>query len=319
MAALPKTQRLLIMTLSEKNQHIHMANSFPIIDFDPVFLSLGPLDIHWYGITYLIGFGMYYLLGRYRLKHFPSSWNEEQLSDFLFYGALGVIIGGRLGWLLFYNDTSIFEDITLPFRIWEGGMSFHGGLVGVLLAMFYFKKKTQKTYFEVSDFIAPLIPTGILSVRIGNFINGELWGRLTDKPWAMIFPDSLPIHLQSNNMSVSAWQNMIQEGQLNAFARHPSALYEALGEGLITFIVVWITANRARKRGTVSAVFLLSYGVARFIAEFFREPDANRGFIAFDWMTMGHLLTLPILIFGLLILFSKRPEINNESVKTSQV
>ncbi len=288
-----------------------MSNPYPIVDFDPIFLSIGPLDIHWYGITYLIGFGLYYILGKYRLKHHPSSWNEDQLSDFLFYGALGVIIGGRLGWLLFYNDTSIIDDFTLPFRIWEGGMSFHGGLVGVLLAMLYFKNKTKKSYFEVSDFIAPLIPTGILSVRIGNFLNGELWGRLTTKPWAMIFPDSLPIHLQPGNMTANTWQQMYQQGQLDAFARHPSALYEALGEGLITFFVVWITANRAQKRGTVSAMFLLSYGVARFVIEFFREPDANRGFIAFDWMTMGHLLTLPILMFGLFILISNRPTIKS--------
>ncbi|MCX7554789.1 prolipoprotein diacylglyceryl transferase [Marinicella sp. S1101] len=284
-----------------------MEITYPVIDFNPIFLSLGPLDIHWYGVTYLIGFGFYFLLGKYRLKHHPSSWNNDQLSDFLFYGALGVIIGGRLGWLLFYNDTSILDDYSLPFRIWEGGMSFHGGLAGVLLAMLYFKNKTNKTFFQVSDFIAPLIPTGILSVRLGNFINGELWGRLTDKPWAMIFPDSLPIHLHPSNMSTTAWQQMYQEGQLNAFARHPSALYEAIGEGLITFFVVWLVANRAKRQGTVSAVFLLSYGIARFVVEFFREPDANRGFIAFDWMTMGHLLTLPLLLAGLLILLSKRP------------
>lgn len=286
-----------------------MSNTYPVVDFDPVFLALGPINIHWYGVTYLIGFGLYYLLGKYRIKNHPSSWNEEQLSDFLFYGAIGVIAGGRVGWLLFYNDTSIFNDITLPFRIWEGGMSFHGGLMGVILAMVYFKKKTNKSFYQVSDFIAPLIPTGILSVRFGNFMNGELWGRLTQKPWAMIFPDSLPAHLHPSNMSASAWQQMHQQGQLDVFARHPSALYEAFGEGLIAFFVVWYTANSAKKRGTVTAMFLISYGVARFTVEFFREPDANRGFIAFDWMTMGHLLTLPILAFGFFILLSKRPSI----------
>lgn len=283
-----------------------MFSQHPVIDFDPVFLSIGPLDIHWYGITYLIGFGFYFLLGKYRLKKYPSSWNDVQLSDFLFYGALGVIIGGRLGWVLFYNDASIISNPLLPFKIWEGGMSFHGGLAGVLLAMWYFKNKSKKSFFEISDFIAPLVPTGILAVRIGNFLNGELWGRLTDKPWGMIFPDSLPYQLQPQTMEASAWQKLYQSGELDVFARHPSTLYEAFGEGLLTFIIVWIVAHFAKKRGTVSATFLLCYGTARFIVEFFREPDANRGFIAFDWMTMGHLLTLPILVFGLWILFSNR-------------
>ena len=299
-----------------------MFDQHPVIDFDPVFLSLGPFDlpwlgtigplaIHWYGITYLIGFGCYYLLGKYRIKKYPSSWNSDQLSDFLFYAAIGIIAGGRLGWVLFYNDTSLLTDPLLPLRVWEGGMSFHGGLLGVLLAMWLFKNKSNKSFFEISDFIAPLVPTGILSVRIGNFLNGELWGRLSDKPWAMIFPDSLPFHLQAENMANGAWQSLYEQGQLDVFARHPSPLYEAFGEGLIAFVVVWVVAHFSKTRGTVSAAFLLSYGTARFVIEFFREPDANRGFIAFDWMTMGHLLTLPILAFGLIILLS-----NRESIKT---
>ncbi|MFC3194356.1 prolipoprotein diacylglyceryl transferase [Marinicella sediminis] len=302
-----------------------MFTQHPVIDFDPVFLSFGPFDwpligevgplaIHWYGITYIIGFAFYYLLGSYRLKQNPGSWNKEQLSDFLFYGAIGVIAGGRLGWYLFYNDTSIMADPTLLFRVWEGGMSFHGGLAGVLLSMLYFKNKTQKTFFQVSDFIAPLIPTGILSVRLGNFMNGELWGRLTDQPWGMIFPDSLPHHLQPANMSSEAWQSLYQQGELDVFARHPSTLYEAFGEGLVTFIVVWMVANRATRQGTVSAVFLLSYGVSRFVVEFFREPDANRGYVLFDWMTMGHILTIPLLAFGMYILLSQ-----SRSVKPSKV
>ncbi len=305
-----------------------MSNHFPIIDFDPVFFSLGPFDlpllgvvgpfnIHWYGITYLIGFAFYYLLGKYRIKKYPSSWNSEQLSDFLFYGAIGIIVGGRLGWVMFYNDTSLFDDPMLPLRVWEGGMSFHGGLTGVLVAMLYFKKKSQKTFFEISDFIAPLVPTGILAVRMGNFLNGELWGRLTQHPWAMIFPDSLPVHLQAANMPEGAWQELYEQGQLAAFARHPSTLYEAFGEGLVTFFVVWIVANKAKRRGTVSAAFLLSYGITRFIVEFFREPDANRGYIAFEWMTMGHLLTLPIIGFGIWILISKRPVIKQPSIEAS--
>lgn len=302
-----------------------MLTQHPVIDFDPVFLSLGPFDlpligevgplaIHWYGITYIIGFACYYALGRYRLKHHPSSWDSEQLSDFLFYGAIGVIIGGRLGWYLFYNDTGPLTDPLLLFRVWEGGMSFHGGLAGVLVAMLYFKNKTQKSFFEVSDFIAPLVPTGILSVRLGNFLNGELWGRLTDKPWGMIFPDSLPHHLQPQNMSAEAWQTLYQQGELDVFARHPSTLYEAFGEGLVTFVVVWLVANRARRRGTVSAAFLLSYGISRFVVEFFREPDANRGYVLFDWMTMGHILTLPLIAFGLYILLGKQASVKSRQV-----
>lgn len=289
-----------------ENAHA-IPHSLPyVVDYDPIFLSLGPLDIHWYGVTYLIGFGLFYLLGRYRIRHYDTGWDKQQLSDFIFYGALGVIVGGRIGWYLFYNDTSPIEDPWLLFKVWEGGMSFHGGLVGVILAMIYFKNKTAKTFYRVSDFVAPLAPLGIASVRIGNFINGELWGRFTQQSWGMIFPQSLPYNRQPEVIGQNAWHQLYQQGQLNLYARHPSPLYEAFLEGLVTFTVVWLAAHYARKRGTASAVFLLSYGISRFVVEFFREPDANRGFIAFDWMTMGHLLTLPILAFGLWILWSER-------------
>ncbi len=277
-----------------------------VVDFDPIFISLGPLDIHWYGITYLIGFGLYYVLGLYRIKDQTTGWDKEQLSDFIFYGAIGVILGGRLGWVLFYNDTPLMDDLLLPFKVWEGGMSFHGGLVGVVTAMFYFKHKTGKSFYQISDFVAPLVPLGIASVRIGNFINGELWGRLTDKPWGMIFPQSLPSVVHPATIGESQWQQWYEQGRMMAYARHPSPLYEAFLEGIVTFIVVWLTVRYAKKRGTVSAIFLISYGLSRFTVEFFRQPDANRGFIAFDWMTMGHILTLPILLFGVWILWSQR-------------
>jgi len=277
-----------------------------IVDFDPIFINLGPLDIHWYGITYLIGFGLFYLLGRYRINKYSTGWNKQQLSDIIFYGALGVVIGGRIGWVMFYNDTPFSSDPLLLFKVWEGGMSFHGGLIGVLLAMVYFKNKTHKTFYQVSDFVAPLAPLGIASVRIGNFINGELWGRLTQQSWAMIFPQSLPYNKQPDVMGIDTWQQLYHQGQLNLYARHPSPLYEAFLEGIVTFVVVWLAAHYARKRGTASAVFLLSYGLSRFLVEFFREPDVNRGFIAFDWMTMGHILTLPIIAYGLWILWSQR-------------
>ena len=278
-----------------------------IVNFDPVLLNLGPVKIHWYAITYLIGFALFILLGNWQVKNTQTSWTKDQVSDFLFYGALGVILGGRIGWVLFYNDTSLLEDPLLPFKVQGGGMSFHGGLAGVFLAMFYFKHKTKKGFFEIADFVAPLSALGIGSVRIGNFINGELWGRLTDKPWAMIFPDSLPNNLWSK--PIEQLQLMNQQGLLDEFARHPSPLYEAFLEGLLTFIIVWIVARKFSRPGMASGTFLICYGLSRFIVEFFRQPDANRGYIAFDWMTMGQILTLPILIFGLLFisgLFSKK-------------
>lgn len=269
-----------------------------LVAFDPVFLNLGSIKIHWYAITYLIGFALFIILGNYQVKHQDTSWTKEQVSDFLFYGALGVILGGRLGWVLFYNDTPLSEDPLLPFKVQGGGMSFHGGLMGVIIAMWYFKRKTKKGFFEIADFVAPLCALGIGSVRIGNFINGELWGRLTTKPWGMIFPDSLPDNLW--NLPINQLNNLNQKGALDEFARHPSPLYESFLEGFVTFIIVWFVAKRFKRPGVVSGVFLLCYGLSRFIVEFFRQPDVNRGFIAFDWMTMGQILTVPILIFGLL-------------------
>ncbi len=278
----------------------------PIVHFDPVFLDLGFVQIHWYGVTYLLGFGLYWLLGRYRIRHHNTGWSRDELSDFMFYGALGVILGGRLGWLLFYNDTSLLQDPLLVFRVWQGGMSFHGGLVGVIVAMLYFKHKSSKDFFQVADFVAPLAPLGIAAVRLGNFINGELWGRLSEKPWAMIFPNALPYDLWNEQSRIETLHTLSQQGALAAFARHPSQLYEALSEGFLTFAVVWWVASSKRRPGVVSASFLLCYGVSRFAVEFFREPDANRGFIAFDWMTMGHMLSLPLIVAGLFLLLRAR-------------
>ena len=269
-----------------------------IVNFDPVFLNLGPLKIHWYAITYLIGFAFFILLGNYQVKHYKTSWTKEQVSDFLFYGALGVILGGRIGWVMFYSDTSLLDDPLLPFKVQGGGMSFHGGLAGVFIAMFYFHYKTKKGFFEVADFVAPLCALGIGTVRIGNFINGELWGRTTDKSWGMVFPDSLPNNLW--NQPIEKLQELNQQGLLNEFTRHPSTLYEAFLEGLITFIIVWIVARKFTRKGIAAGTFLLCYGLSRFTVEFFREPDENRGFIAFDWMTMGQVLTIPIILLGLL-------------------
>jgi phosphatidylglycerol:prolipoprotein diacylglycerol transferase len=271
-----------------------------LVDFDPVFLDLKIIKIHWYAVTYLIGFALFIILGNYQVKKYQTSWTKEQVSDFLFYGALGVIFGGRIGWVLFYNDTSILDDPFLPFKVQDGGMSFHGGLLGVIVAIYYFHRKTGKKFVEISDFIAPLCALGIGSVRVGNFINGELWGRLTDKPWGMIFPDSLPFSY--GNANIEELHQLNSQGVLNEFARHPSPLYEAFSEGLITFIIVWIVARMVKRQGVVTGTFLICYGISRFIVEFFREPDENRGYILFDWMTMGQILTVPILILGLVFI-----------------
>ena len=271
-----------------------------LVNFDPVFLNLGPIKIHWYAISYLIGFAFFVILGNYKVKHENTSWTKEQVSDFLFYGALGVILGGRIGWVLFYNDTPFSEDPLLLFKVQNGGMSFHGGLAGVIIAMLYFKYKTNKGFFEIADFVAPISAIGIGSVRIGNFINGELWGRLTNKPWGMIFPDSLPAHLQT--LPIKQLQEMNQQGLLDEFARHPSPLYESFLEGFVTFIIVWLVAKRFKRAGIVSGTFLICYGLSRFTVEFFRQPDANRGFVAFDWMTMGQILTIPIIILGVIFI-----------------
>jgi phosphatidylglycerol:prolipoprotein diacylglycerol transferase len=276
-----------------------------LVSFDPVFLDLGLVKIHWYAITYIIGFALFILLGNYQVSHNKdTSWSKDHVSDFLFYGALGVIIGGRIGWVLFYSDTSFMDDPLLAFKVQGGGMSFHGGLVGVILAIAYFKYKTKKGFFEIADFVAPLCALGIGSVRIGNFINGELWGRLTNKPWGMIFPDSLPQHLWQ--LPIDELEKINQQGLLNEFARHPSPLYEAFLEGLITFSIVWFVSRKFNKKGLragiVSGLFLLCYGLSRFTIEFFREPDANRGFIAFDWMTMGQILTIPIIAVALIFI-----------------
>ncbi len=271
-----------------------------LVSFDPVFIDLGIVKIHWYAITYLIGFAFFILLGNYQAKHEDTSWNKEQVSDFLFYGALGVILGGRIGWVLFYNDTPFLEDPLLVFKVQGGGMSFHGGLIGVFVAIWYFKRKTKKGFFEIADFITPLCALGIGSVRIGNFLNGELWGRISEKPWAMIFPDSLPSNLW--NKSIEQLTQLSQQGLLNEYTRHPSPLYEAFSEGLLTFLIVWFIAKRFKRKGINSGTFLICYGISRFSVEFLRQPDTNRGFIAFDWMTMGQVLTIPIIVVGLIFL-----------------
>jgi phosphatidylglycerol:prolipoprotein diacylglycerol transferase len=249
--------------------------TFPHIN--PVAFSLGPIQVHWYGLMYLIGFTTAWLLGYWRNKHYGLQWKTDELSDLIFYTALGAILGGRLGYMVFYNTTELFYNPLSLFKIWEGGMSFHGGLLGVALAVYVFTRHFKKPFWEVADFLAPLVPLGLGAGRIGNFINGELWGRVTNVPWAMVYS-----HVDSS-------------------PRHPSQLYEFGLEGIILFVVVFYYAAKRRPPGAVSAVFLIGYALCRLLAECFREPDPQMGYIVFDWLTMGQLLSLPMLLAGLFL------------------
>lgn len=243
-----------------------------------VALNIGPVKVHWYGVMYLLAFLMALILGRIRAKKSHGQWTSITVSDLVFYCITGVIIGGRLGYMLFYTTGELLSNPLNLFKVWQGGMSFHGGLLGVVIAMWIFSRRFKKSFFEVSDFVAPLVPIGIALGRIGNFINGELWGRVSDLPWAMIYPhvDNLP--------------------------RHPSQLYEFLGEGILLFIVVWMYSAKPRPRMAVSGMFGLGYGLLRFILEFFRQPDQQYGFIAFNWLTMGQLLSIPLIVAGIVML-----------------
>lgn len=246
---------------------------------DPVALKLGPLAIHWYGLTYLAAFALFIWLGTLRAKqphNRADGWTRRDVEDLLFYGVVGVVVGGRLGYAFFYKPDHYLANPLEVFALWKGGMAFHGGLLGVLAAMAWVGWRRKMPFLQVTDFIAPCVPTGLASGRIGNFINGELWGRAADPalPWSMVFP-------QSGSM----------------IARHPSQLYQFLLEGLLLFVVLWLYARKPRGMGQVSGVFLMGYGCLRFIAEYFREPDSYLGLLALN-MSMGQWLCVPMVIAG---------------------
>ena len=253
---------------------------------DPVALQIGPLAIHWYGLTYLAAFGLFMLLGTLRLRHEPfasmagaRAWTRKDVEDILFLGVMGVVVGGRLGYCLFYKPGYYAAHPLEVFYIWQGGMSFHGGLLGVIASMVWFARSRQRPWLQVADFVAPCVPTGLAAGRIGNFINGELWGRFAnpDLPWGMVFPHS---------------------GSM--LPRHPSQLYQFLLEGLLLFVLLWLYARKEHKQGQVSAMFLIGYGSLRFVAEYFREPDAFLGLLSLG-MSMGQWLCLPMVAGGVLL------------------
>lgn len=246
-------------------------------NWDPVALQLGPLAVHWYGLMYLVGIAFAYWLGNRRARQ-TDGWNESEWQDLLFWGFLALVIGGRLGYVLFYQFDRFWQNPLYLFQTSGGGMSFHGGLLGVIIALVIFSVRKQRSLLAVGDFVAPLVPLGLAAGRFGNFINGELWGRVTDVPWAMVFPNP----------------------DAGFLPRHPSQLYQAFGEGLLLFAVLWLYSAKPRPVGAVSGLFLFGYGIARMVVELFREPDAHLGILGI--MSMGQWLSLPMVIAGAILM-----------------
>ena len=249
-------------------------------DFDPVAVAIGPVKVHWYGLMYLIAFGLAWWLGRVRARDAWRGWTRDDMGDVVFYVAIGIVAGGRLGYMFFYDLERLLANPASLFMVWRGGMSFHGGLIGGIVAMYLFGRSRGRGFFAVSDFIVPLVPLGLAAGRFGNFINGRLWGTPSDLPWAMVFHDP----------------------GAGGIPRHPSQLYEALLEGFVLFAVLWWFTRRPRPVMAASGVFLVGYGVARSLVEFVRVPDAHIGYLAFGWVTMGHVLPLPMLAAGIVML-----------------
>jgi len=270
---------------------------FPLID--PIIFSIGPVALRWYGMMYLIGFLAAMFIANKAADKSQGAWTREQVSDLLFYSFLGVILGGRIGYVFFYQWDYFLADPLYLFQIWQGGMSFHGGLIGVIIAIYIFAQKTDKSFLTVGDFVAPLVPIGLGMGRLGNFINAELWGRQTDVPWAMVFPtDALQL------------------------PRHPSQLYEFFLEGVVLFAILYFVSRKPRSLGLASGTFLIGYGVFRTIIEFFREPDAHLG-LYFSFISKGQILSIPMILGGFLVIYlgylcQKKAENSSAKVKKGQ-
>ena len=270
---------------------------------DPIAFSLGPVKVHWYGLMYLAAFASAWWLGRRRIRagRLPGV-DMDGFSDLLFYAMLGVVLGGRIGYMLFYALGDFLGNPLLIFKVWDGGMSFHGGLIGVLVAAAWWSRKSRLHFFDTMDFVAPLVPLGLGFGRVGNFVGGELWGKFTDAGWGVIFPHTPELQ----DVPLAQIQAQYASGALDRFARHPSQLYEAVLEGLVLFVVLWAFSLRPRARYAVSGMFALLYGVFRFAVEFVRVPDAPIGYLAFQWLTMGQILSTPLILLGLFLLWRSR-------------
>ncbi len=264
-------------------------------EIDPVALSLGPVAIHWYGISYLLAFVLGWRLALYR-AHRTAQWDAAKVEDLLFYVVVGVIAGGRIGYILFYGFADWMQEPLRIFRVWEGGMSFHGGLLGVLISMALLARKHNTSFFALTDFIAPLIPVGLFTGRIANFINGELWGGPTELAWGM--------QLRCAEFAQTCYGTLgLPAGTEYSPPLHPSQLYEALSEAVLLFVILWLFSSQPRPRMAVSGLFLIGYGLFRSLVELVRMPDAHIGYLWGDWLTMGQLLSLPMILLGMILMF----------------
>jgi phosphatidylglycerol:prolipoprotein diacylglycerol transferase len=272
-------------------------------NINPVAFSIGPLAVHWYGIMYLLSFLGVWYIGNRRRAQGRLAVSYEAFSDLLFYGMMGVILGGRIWYMLSYVSLDwIIHDPLALFRVWDGGMSFHGGLLGVLAAGWWWSRRHKIHFFDTIDFVAPLVPIGLGLGRLGNFINGELWGRYTDHPWGVIFPTAL----ESLGKTRDELYQLYLAGQLDHEARHPSQLYEFALEGVVMFSVLWLYSCKPRPRYAVSGLFGLMYGAFRFAVEFVRMPDAQLGYLAWGWLTMGQVQSIPLIVVGIVLLWMSR-------------
>ncbi len=266
--------------------------NYPVID--PIIVELGPVALRWYGLMYLLGFAAFYFLGKYRINRgLVDGWTAEEIGDAMFYGVVGVLVGGRVGFAFFYGFDQLIEDPLWLFKIWTGGMSFHGGLIGVIVALFVYGWRKNRSPLAVTDFAAPLVAPGLGLGRLGNFINAELPGRVTESV-GLQFPCDAVRGL-----------NMTCFGEFETVTRHVSSLYQMTADGLVLFVVVWWFARKSRSLGQVSGCFLIAYGLMRITTEFFRAPDAGIGFVALDFLTMGQLLSIPMLALGIYLVMRK--------------
>lgn len=254
----------------------------PFPHIDPVAFKVGPVAVHWYGLSYIVGIALGWGLLHDRAARSDGRWTRDQVADLVFYAALGGVLGGRLGYILFYNFESYLANPLGIFKVWQGGMSFHGGALGMSLALAWYARAGKRPFLELADFLVPVIPIGLGLGRLANFVNQELWGAPTTVPWGVVFTNPAA----------------------GGVARHPSQIYEALLEGLLLFVILNLVARRPRPTGLLLGLFLMFYGLFRFAVEFVREPDAHIGYLAFDWFTMGQLLSLPMVIIGLVLVIA---------------